>query len=369
MDENKVLKEIVISFKDITEERNIKKQLEYSAFNDYLTGLNNRRYYELYLQKLDVKNNYPVSIIMADINGLKLINDAFGHSVGDKLLIEASKILKANVKKDQLLARIGGDEFVIVLPKTDSKDTSKLIQKIKKQIAKVMINSIQLSISFGYSTITDSSKTVHDIFRNAEDIMYREKLLEIPSMRSSAIETILQTLYEKDTRSEEHSRKVSMISERLAYALDLTMQDVSEVKTAGLLHDIGKIIISSEILLKEGKLTNDEYEIMKTHSEIGFRILNSTQNMRSISNIVLNHHERWDGKGYPRGIKGKDIPLKSRIITVADAYDAMTSKRYYRKTLNKKEALKELIKYKGTQFDETIVDVFETHFDEITSDL
>jgi diguanylate cyclase (GGDEF)-like protein/PAS domain S-box-containing protein/putative nucleotidyltransferase with HDIG domain len=368
-DDTNNLQEIVISFKDITEERTIKKRLEYSAFNDFLTGLHNRRYYEISLSKIDIPDNYPISIIMADINGLKLINDAFGHAAGDELLVEASKVLNSNTNSNEILARIGGDEFVMVLPKTSSQEANSRVQMIKQAIQNITINSIPLSISFGHSTKTDDNRSIHDIFRNAEDIMYREKLLEIPSMRSSAIEAILKTLYEKDPKSEVHSRSVSIISEGIAKALNLTMQDVSEVKTAALLHDIGKIIISSSILLKKGKLTIDEYAIMKTHSEIGFRILNSTQNMRSISNIVLNHHERWDGKGYPRGIKGEDIPLKSRIITVADAYDAMTSERQYRKTLTKKEALNELNRCKGSQFDEHIVDVFIKHFDQITSNI
>jgi putative nucleotidyltransferase with HDIG domain len=232
----------------------------------------------------------------------------------------------------------------------------------------INIESIQLSISFGIKTKTNADEDIQEIYRSAEDLMYREKLLEIPSMRSGAIETILNTLYEKDKSSEIHSRTVSLISEKLAKASGMSRQDIAETKTAGLLHDIGKIIISLSIINKEGKLTTAEYTTMKTHSEIGFRILNSTSDMRGISNIVLSHHERWDGAGYPRGIKTDEIPVKARIIAIADAYDAMTSERTYRDVISKEDALKEIVANGGTQFDPELVKVFEKYFEKIIED-
>jgi putative nucleotidyltransferase with HDIG domain len=268
-----------------------------------------------------------------------------------------------------MIARIGGDEFVIVMPNTDELQAEEIISKIHKQSKKISIESIELSISFGIKTKKNKEQDIQEIYRSAEDLMYREKLLEIPSMRSGAIETILNTLYEKDKKSELHSRTVSLISEKLAKANGMSRQDIAETKTAGLLHDIGKIIISSSIINKEGKLTSVEYNTMKNHPEIGFRILNSTSDMRSISNIVLSHHERWDGKGYPRSIKGEDIPIKARIITIADAYDAMTSERTYRDIFSKEEALKEIILHSGSQFDPKLVEVFKENFDTIVNDL
>lgn len=357
--------EIVISFIDVTEIKQKELELEYSASNDFLTGIKNRRYFEENLVLYDKPENYPLTIIMADINGLKLINDAFGHSAGDSLLISAVNIIVKVCNEEDLIARIGGDEFVIAMKKTDEKEAEIIISKINEESKHINIESIALSISFGYKTKHHESEKIEEILRSAEDLMYREKLLEIPSMRSSAILTILNTLYEKDEESEVHSRAVSNISEKFAVACKMNRQDVAEVKTAGLLHDIGKIIIPLSIITKEGKLSIDEYSTMKTHSEIGFRILNSTHDMRSISHIVLNHHERWDGTGYPRGIKSNNIPIKSRIISIADAFDAMTSKRTYRELMTNEEALTEIITHSGTQFDPEMVLIFEKHFSEI----
>ena len=350
---------------DVTTRIAREREISYLSYHDSLTGLYNRRYYEEYLTKLDTPQNYPLTIVMSDINGLKLINDAFGHSAGDGLLISAANIISNSCSETDMVARIGGDEFVIVMPQTSGKETEAIIEKINNEAKQVNVESIKLSISFGFKTKYKINENIQEIYRSAEDLMYRAKLIEIPSMRSGAIETILNTLYEKDKSSEIHSRTVSNISEKLAVAYGMNRQQVNEVKAAGLLHDIGKIIIPITIITKKGKLTAKEYDIVKGHPEIGFRILNSTHDMRNISNIVLSHHERWDGLGYPRGIKAEDILLQSRMITIADAFDAMTSERTYRKVLSNHEALEEIINNAGTQFDPTLVQVFVKHFNTI----
>lgn len=336
------------------------------AYRDHLTGLYNRRYYEDSLKEFDKEEFYPLTIVMADINGLKLINDAFGHNEGDNLLINAAKIIKKECRKEDIVTRIGGDEFVIIMPNADDETAEKIINTINKEAKKIQIHTIELSISFGYRTKIRKTDNIQEIYRNAEDLMYREKLIKIPSMRSGAIETILNTLYQKDAKSEIHSRSVSLLSENIAIACKMNRQEISEVKTAGLLHDIGKILVPKNIINKKGKLNYDEFEVMKTHPEIGFRILNSSQEMRSISNIVLNHHEKWDGTGYPIGVKGENIPKTARIIAVADTFDAMTTERSYRQKVSKKDALKEILKYSGTQFDPEIVKIFKANFEEIT---
>jgi len=348
--------------RDVTELKQYENKLIYLSYHDSLTGLHNRRYYLDNLVKLDIPQNYPLTIVMLDINGLKLINDAFGHESGDKLLISAANLISDSCRETDLVSRVGGDEFVIVMPNTNEIEVEKIIEKLKKDSKRITIESIELSISFGYETKNKISEDIQGVYKSAEDLMYREKLIEIPSMRSGAINTILNTLHEKDNSSEIHSRSVSEISEKMAMAYGMNNQEVSEVKTAGLLHDIGKIIIPISIISKEGELTTEEYEIIKGHSEIGFRILNSTHDMGNISYIVLSHHERWDGFGYPRGIKNDEIPLQSRIIAIADAFDAMTSERTYRKVFTNDQALDEIIRCSGTQFDPELVKIFAKNF-------
>lgn len=357
----------LLSFgEDITKIKKYEDNLIRLGYYDSLTGVSNRRFYEENLEKIDIEDNYPLTIVMADINGLKLVNDAFGHQAGDELLIAAADAILDCCREEDVLSRIGGDEFVVIMPNSDEKTAEKLIDDVHNKIKKTSIEGIELSISFGYKTKSDQFEDIQETYRSAEDSMYREKLLEIPSMRSGAIDTIVAALYEKDKNSEIHSRTVSALSEKLAIACGMKRLDVAEVKTAGLLHDIGKIIIPSDIINKVGSLSKTEYNIIKGHSEIGFRILNSTSDMRSISNIVLNHHERWDGKGYPRNIKGLDIPLKSRIISITDAFDAMTSKRTYQKIRSKEAALEEIIRNSGSQFDPEIVEIFKNSFQDIT---
>ncbi len=364
-DVNNVVIGILSSGDDITERKLYREKLIQMSYQDALTGLYNRRYYKEELPNYDTIENLPLTVVMSDINGLKLINDAFGHDSGDALLISSANLLSKHCRKRDLIARIGGDEFIILMPKTNEAEAEAIIKNISEDAQSITNQSIKLSISFGFKTKTNINESIIDICKSAEDIMYQQKLLETTSMRSGTIETILRALYEKDRNSEKHCRIVADISERLAIASGMNTIDTNEVRKAALLHDIGKIAISSEIINKAEKLTEQEYELMKNHSEIGFRILSSMPELKSIADIVLSHHERWDGKGYPRGIKGNLIPLKARVIAIADKYDAMTSKRTYRKTLTKQEALKEIIEHSATQFDPELVKLFKNKYTDI----
>ena len=367
-DINETVVGILSSGHDITEHREYEKKLLEMSYKDQLTGLHNRRYYDQCVTNLTEQGVAPISLIMADINGLKLINDAFGHLEGDNLLKISANILKDLTPKDGELCRIGGDEFVIILPNMGYTEANLLLNTIREKTQAIDVKNIQLSISLGIATREKASDSMDNVFRKAEDGMYQAKLVDVPSMRRGAIDTIMTTLNEKDPYSEQHDRNVARYAERIAKYMELSHQDINRIHAAGLLHDIGKIIIPSYILSKKEKLTEGEYETMKTHPEIGFRILSSTADMRDIATIVLNHHEHYDGSGYPQGVARQDIPLMSRILAVADAYDAMTTERLYRKTFTKEAALKELQDYAGTQFDPDIIDIFVKHFNDITSD-
>ena len=344
--------------RDVSERKQMEQKLEYLSYHDQLTGLYNRRFYEEELKRLDIKRNLPMTIVMGDVNGLKLINDSFGHVAGDELLKKVAEVITKGCRGDDVIARLGGDEFVILLPKTDAIETDKIIKRINDLSLKEKIGSIDISISFGYETKNNEEEKIQGIFKNTEHHMYKNKLFESPSMRGRTIKAIINTLHENNKREEQHSHRVSTLCKSMGEALGLHEYEIEKLESVGLLHDIGKIAIDENILNKPGKLTKDEWKEVKRHPEVGYRILSTVKNMSDTANYVLCHHERWDGKGYPKGLKADEIPYISRIIAIADAYDAITSERSYRSALPKEFAVEELQKNSGIQFDPELVSVF-----------
>ena len=357
-DERNEFEYFLAYIQDITEMKESSKNLIYLSYHDQLTGFYNRRFFENKLLEIDNPANLPLSIIICDINGLKLINDSFGHVYGDKLLIKASETIKAACRPDDIICRIGGDEFALLLPNTDAEETLQIANKIKQLAQIEEVANVELSISYGYDTKTIEKQKIVEIMANAENHMYRHKLYERSSMRSKTIEIIMNTLFEKSNRESMHSNRVSSICMAIASNMNFDNDDVNKIRIAGLVHDIGKIGIDEKILNKPGKLTDDERDQVNKHPEVGWRILSSASEFSELANFILDHHERWDGRGYPNGLKGEDIPLEARIIAVADSYDAMTSERSYRSGLSQEEAIAELQRCSGTQFDPEIVVVF-----------
>jgi diguanylate cyclase (GGDEF)-like protein len=354
------LQQLLEAEKEKVIEANLKleKELEFLSYHDQLTGLHNRRYFEEELKRLDIPSKWPLTVIMSDVNGLKLINDSLGPTVGDEILKTVARILINGAGEEAVVARLGGDEFAILLPKADQSKAEKQINNLKNIAMKENVNGLDISITFGYAIKENDSEMVSVILKLAEDLMYRKKLFEGPSIRSKAIDMIIRTLYEKNKREEEHSRRVAEIAQTIGRAVNMASEGLKELETAGLLHDIGKIAIDEKVLNKEGALTDMEYAHIKLHPEIGHRILNAAYEMSDLSDYVLSHHERWDGKGYPRGICAEQIPLQSRIIAIADAYDAMTSARPYRAAKPPDFAIEQLTANAGTQFDPELVEIF-----------
>lgn len=357
-DENGRVDGCVLVFRDFSERKEKQRHIEYLSYHDQLTGLYNRRFFEEELKRLDHADNLPLSIVYADVNGLKIANDAFGHETGDQMIRLVADILKAECRGDDVIARIGGDEFVVLLPRTSSTATEKLISRIKEIIELKKVKDIQISISFGWDTKYEISQSSLEILKSAEDYMYKKKILNTGSKRNGIIKSILNTLLIKCPREEAHSERVSAICEEIGKAYGLSADEIKELGVAGELHDIGKIAIDESILNKPGKLTEVEWLQIKRHPEIGYRLLGASCEFNSIAEYVLAHHERWDGTGYPKGLKGEAICWKARVIALADAYDAMTCERPYHKALTREEAINEIRENAGSQFDPAISKVF-----------
>ena len=366
-DKNDNIDGVVLVFRDITEKRKKQKNIEYLSFHDQLTGLYNRRFFEAEIKRLDTERNYPLGFVMADVNGLKLTNDAFGHLFGDKLIQKVAEVLKKHSRSDDIISRIGGDEFVILLPKTDSNEVEKLVNRIKKAISLEKIESINLSVSFGYETKDTTNYLMDEVFKKAENNMYDQKLVESQQVRDNIINIIIDKMFEKYHGYKDYYSRISKTCELIGNKFELNIEDMKELQKAALLHDIGYATLDESILIKEGSLTESEWDELKRHAEAGYHILKSVNKMAKVSEYVLAHHERWDGKGYPRGLKGEEIPLQSRIISVADAYNSMVNNKPFRKALSENEAIEEIKNNEGTQFDPKVVKAFLQVYEELNS--
>ncbi len=345
---------------DITERKSREREIVHISNHDYLTDIPNRRYFQEMLMKYDKERFYPLGIIYLDMNGLKLINDAYGHQFGNEALRLTADKLNSVKEKNQFLARIGGDEFAMICPNTNAAKLDRMIRKIEKTKDQISVKDINVSLAVGYDIKHREDESIRTTITRAENNMYRNKVVEGMSGRNDVIKSILQTLQNKFAEEKVHSERVSEYCRTIGEAMNLKKEDLNELQMAGLYHDIGKITIPDRILDKPGKLTEDEWEIMRKHTVSGYQILRAADRYSNIAEYAMSHHERIDGKGYPNGITGDKIPLFSRIIAVADAYEAMTADRPYRKALKKQEAVEELKRHAGTQFDADIVDVFLT---------
>ena len=345
-------------YTDISTRKEAETKIKYLSYHDNLTNLYNRAFFEEELKRLDTHRQLPLAIIIGDVNGLKLTNDVFGHLTGDKLLAETAEILKKACRKEDILCRWGGDEFAILLSNTDKETTYKICQRIYSLCEESVDSPIHISISLGFAIKYNESETMTDVIKEAEEQMYRNKLIESKSTRSHIIDSLQKSLYERSHETEAHAQRMKGMSTALGKSLNLESDKINELSLLAILHDIGKIAIPDSILQKPEKLTPEEWEKMKRHSEIGYRIAETSPELIHISKYILFHHERWDGTGYPQGLKGDDIPMLSRIIAVVDVYDVITNGRVYKDPISHIEALQEIVRCSGSQFDPQVVNKF-----------
>ncbi len=359
---------IIATGRDITELVQKQEHLRYIGYHDMLTKLHNRNYFEQLPEKLLKDNVEKLGMVICDIDGLKLVNDTLGHTAGDERLKVSAGILAQSVGSCGEVSRIGGDEFVVVVPDASQKIVDIIVHRMKVLLEEhnCSCEHFPLNISFGVAIGNLSTTDFFTIFRDADNSMYRDKMLHAESSQNVMVKTVIKMLSMKDFIMEGHAERLQGYVTALGQAAGLHASKLNDLRLLAEFHDIGKIGISEAILKKPGPLSADELVQMRRHPEIGYHFSKAIPNLSPISDWILKHHEWWDGSGYPLGIRGENIPIEARIIHIADAFDAMTHNRPYRKSLGQKSAILELKRGSGTQFDPDLVKKF-LRLDEINT--
>ncbi|MBO8129044.1 MAG: GAF domain-containing protein [Peptococcaceae bacterium] len=341
--------------------KTLHRKLRDLSIRDKLTGLYNRLYFDETLQNLEAApHSRPISIIMADLDNLKIINDSLGHAKGDELLQAAARVLRKPFRKNDIIARIGGDEFAVVLPRASTAvaegKCEEILEAVKAHNAEHP--DLHISLSVGCSSTASGLSSIQDVLKEADAAMYRHKMARKPEMRQSIVKSLQVALNERDHLTGAHGERLVLAATIFGQAVGLSANDLEHLELLTLLHDIGKIAVPGDILFKAGPLTESERKEMQRHCEAGYHIALASPELAPIADLILHHHERWDGSGYPAGLAGEDIPLACRVLAILDAYDAMINDRPYRKAMPSSQAVAELHRSAGTQFDPDLVTIF-----------
>jgi diguanylate cyclase (GGDEF)-like protein len=349
------------------------------ALTDPLTGLGNHRHFHERLQRelsLAEQDGTSVTLCLVDIDDFKQVNDRYGHPVGDRVLAQVA----ARLRQGGESFRLGGDEFAVLLPDTNPRNGVAVARSIVERVGAADLEQVgRATVSAGVATFPIQGAGRDELIRQADSALYWAKedgknrargyepvLVEIKQLqqlaegrdraaRYRAAASLAKAVDARDAYIGSHSDRVGELAARIARRLGVEESQVELTRVAASLHDLGKLAIPEEILRKPGALNASERLVLQRHPQIGHRMLESL-GVEPIAEWVLHHHERWDGAGYPNRLRGEEIPLGARIIFVADAYDAMTSERVYREARSPSDALEELERCSGSQFDPTIVD-------------
>lgn len=349
---------LVVTFLNISDRIKSENEIRYLFYHDSLTDLYNRRYMEEQRTEFDTKDQLPLSVILGDVNGLKLTNDIFGHEEGDRLLRMTAGILKEVARKEDIIIRLGGDEFLLILPRINKEQAGQIAKNIREKFLEIKNESIHYSVSLGYDTKTSMEEELDLIIKNADEMMYSEKALDRKDFGSQAVKDILRTLQDKCPWEKEHASQVQNLCTEFGKYIKLTGSELRRLKDAAYHHDIGKIIIPTTLLNQSGTLNKQDQFKIRQHAATGYRILNLSADTMDIAKYVLHHHERWDGGGYPKHLKGDTIPKLSRIIALAESYDCMVHGTPYRQAMGREEAWEEIRKNSGSQFDPGLAERF-----------
>ena len=358
-------------------------KLEEEAHQDAKTGLlSARRFMELFNEEVDKveRSGRLLSVLMCDLDLFRNVNNTYGHLAGDEVLQAVAALLKRAFRSEDLVGRFGGEEFVVLLRSTDSADAAIVAERVRREVknADFVVSAasepLKLTISIGVASFPEAVHDARNLLHDADLAVYRSKLsgrdrVTIAAPVGEAVnlspdgaylqimESLAFALDARGAAVEGRTLRVTALS--LAVAREMGVEEHSQewraIEQASLLHDVGKLAISSSVLYKQGPLTEEEWDEMRRHPEIGWAMLNQMEILRPAARIVLHHHEHWDGTGYPAGAAGEDIPRGARIFTVVDAYDAITSDRPYRAAQTETAALDEILRNSGTQFDPSVV--------------
>lgn len=351
---------ILINFHDVTENKNRVKKILYLNNYDALTGLYNRTLFEQEMKEINTKLNLPLSVISADVDGLKIINDSLGHLEGDKLLKTVAKILKESCKEEDIISRVGGDEFYILLPNTDSEAVANIIRKIRVKYYAYNRTSDEpyyISISLGSSTKVDTEKSIEFFLKLADDTMYKHKRLKKKSLYKNIASSMEKNLFKRFPHLKEENKRITILATLVGETLGFSEKALEHLRLFVNMRNIGKIGVVNP------DSPQDEFHILKNHSEIGYRIAKSLPYLNCIADSILTHNAHWDGNGYPRGLSGEDIELFVRIVSVVKEYDHMMQGSIDGTDMNAEDALKSLENKAGSKLDPEIVKVFRKSLD------
>lgn len=348
---------------DITGHEKSQETSNRISFHDNVTGLYNRGYFEENMRRLDTGRSIPICFILGDINYLKLTNDAFGHGEGDRLLNKIAETLRRCCRDEDIIARWGGDEFAVILPKTDIDAAREVCRRIKNAIENIADLPIPPSMALGVAVKKDSNEDIQAVISAAEKRMYENKLALGRENRNMVISSLMGKINRINPEYNRHMERLRKISWSFVRTLNLGARELESLQIIIPLHEIGKVVVPEEYLRRPGPLSRYEWKALKRYPEAGFHIARAFADTARVSEEILSLRENWNGSGYPRGIKKNEIPLLSRFFAIVDSYDTMTRKRTYAPALTHEQAMDELSDEAEKQFDPEMVREFVRIFE------